>query len=162
MAVTELRARKPCGAHINVAPACGTATSYALHQVSIGWRPPGWSIGMADAAANVVLQEQLLELEALGAVFGDDLHLSRIEGDNRRFAEAVVAAAGEASAAAAAADVLALSGTIRLPDCELAGAPVHLAFVLPKKGEAPGLQVQTNAPRQVRRCWLGECGGRCS
>jgi hypothetical protein len=115
---------------------------------------------MADATANIVLQEQLLELEALGAVFGDDLHLSRIEGDNHRFAEAVVAAAGDASAAAAAADVPALPGTMRLPDCELAGAPVHLAFVLPKQG-APGLQVQTNAPRQVCRCWVVKRGGRC-
>ena len=113
----------------------------------------------ADAAASIVLQEQLLELEALGAVFGDDLHLSRIEGDNRRFAEAVVAAAGEASAAAAAAEVPALSGTIRLPDCGLAGSPVHLAFVLPKRGGAPGLQVQTNAPRQVWRRWVGEHDG---
>ena len=104
--------------------------------------------GMAGPAAIDRLQEQVLELEALESVFGSDLQLSRVEQDNRRFAEAVVAAAAQPSAASAgAADVPALSGTIRLPHCELAGVPVHLAFVLPKQGGEPSLQVQCNAPR---------------
>lgn len=100
-------------------------------------------VGMA-ADATELLQAQLEELMAVRACFPDEISFAPIEADNLHFAELV--AAGQSSAATAA-DVPALSGTLRLPGIELAGAPVHLAFVLSKRQQAPGLQVQTNTTR---------------
>ena len=88
-------------------------------------------------------QDQVDELDALRACYDDLLQLAPAETDNLRFASAVAAGG---SAAAAPADVPALSGTLQLPDVRLGGAPVLLKFVL-GRGAAPSLTVLANASR---------------
>lgn len=99
-----------------------------------------------EQARLEALQAQLEELEAVKACYDEGLLLAPVEQDNLRFAAAVVAGT-RGSGAASAVDVPSLSGTLRLPDVRLCGQPVDLAFVLPKLGGAPCLQVHTNAFR---------------
>lgn len=99
-----------------------------------------------ERARLEALQAQLEELEALRACYDEDLLLAPVEQDNLRFAAAVVGSSS-GGGAARAVDVPSLSATLRLPGVQLGGQPVDLAFVLPKLGGAPRLQVHTNAPR---------------
>lgn len=101
--------------------------------------------GARKAAANLAsaLQSNVEELEAVQAVYGDDLSMTAVESANLEHAKAALAAGG-----AAAAEVPALSGTLSLPALHLGGAPVQLTFVLPRLlGRPPGLQVHANGPR---------------
>jgi hypothetical protein len=96
------------------------------------------------------LQAHLTEIEALQACYPDLVSFSASEKETLQFAAAVVSGR---SAAATAHDVPALSGTLWLPDVELAGAPVQLKFVLPRSAGRPAsLQVMSNAPRSGACC----------
>ncbi|KAL4422630.1 hypothetical protein ABPG75_008827 [Micractinium tetrahymenae] len=103
----------------------------------------------AEQARLEALEAQLEELEAVRACYDEDLLLAAVEQNNLQFAAAVVArSGGSGGGAARAVDVPSLSGTLRLPGVCLSGQPVDMAFVLPKQGGAPSLQVHTNASRQ--------------